>query len=281
LRSSRRWREQLEGIIALHRAQRDSAKDSNVKPSELPTVGPISNPVHDFYNEYSSLAGKRLLCIGFSEDEVQRYVARYDPGNITMLTKWVDHADASIKRYPLVVGDITARTHFADDSFDAVLTLSVLEHLSDLRSAFKEMVRLVRRGGEMLHMFGPAWSCAYGHHIYADPADPLLNFSLWRMPAHMHLLSSHDEIKQFYRGLGYSESVGETVLHWFYDTPIINRLFYDDYVRVMSDDNIQIDKMHLMYNELPREHLLRLRRSYPDRIDFATYGGRYRLIVRK
>jgi len=252
-----------------------------VNPSELPRVGPISNPIHDFYNEYSNLAGKRLLCIGFSEDEIGSYVARYAPKSITTLTKWVDHGDASIKKYPLVVGDITTRTRFADDSFDAVLTLSVLEHLSDVRAAFKEMTRLVRRGGEMLHMFGPAWSCAYGHHIYADPADPLLNFSLWQMPAHMHLLCSRDEIRRFYRERGYPDGVGDTVLHWFYDAPIINRDFYEEYVRVMSDDCFQIDKVHLMYNDLPREHLDRLSEVHPNHSDFSTYGGRYRLIVRK
>src|SRR5207249_11402979 len=155
----------------------------------------------------TDLSGKRLLCIGFSEDEVQQYVARYGPARITMLTNWVDHADARITSFPLVIGDITRKTEFTDNSFDAILTLSVLEHLGDLRTAFKEMVRLVKRGGEMLHMFGPAWSCAYGHHIYADPADPLLNFSLWDMPAHMHLLCSRDEITHFYREHVYSDSI--------------------------------------------------------------------------
>ena len=256
-------------------------RENVVNPRELPRVGPISNPIHDFYGEYTDLSGKRLLCIGFTEDELRQYVARYGPARITMLTNWVDHADAKIKSFPLVIGDITRKTEFADDSFDSILTLSVLEHLSDVRAAFQEMVRLLKRGGEMLHMFGPAWSCAYGHHIYADSSDPLLNFSLWDMPAHMHLLCSPDEIKRFYRDQGYPDTIGDTVLHWYYDTPIINREFYDEYIRIMSDQCFQIDKMHLMYNELPRGHLALLRKLHPGRNDFSTYGGRYRLVIRK
>jgi len=171
--------------------------------------------------------------------------------SITVLTNWVDHADAKVTRFPLIIADITRRTDFDDGSFDAILTLSVLEHLSPLRSAFKEMTRLVRPGGEMLHMFGPAWSCAYGHHIYAKADDPLLNFSLWNMPAYMHLLCSRPEIERYYAVHGYPEETCKAVLHWYYDSPQTNREFYDEYVQIMSDNCFQIDKMHLMYNELP------------------------------
>ncbi len=250
-------------------------------PNELPRVGAISNPQHDFCGEYSNLSGKRLLCIGFSEMEVTEYVAKHEPGSITLLTNWVDHVDARVSRFPLVVGDVTRRTAFEDDSFDAILTLSVLEHLNPIRPAFQEMTRLVRHGGEMLHMFGPAWSCAYGHHLYANVDDALLNFALWNMPAHMHLLCSPAEIERYYAAQGYPEETGKTVLHWYYETPLINREFYDEYATIMADDCFQIDRMQLMYNELPKDHLSRLRERYPGRHDFSTYGGRYKLIVRK
>jgi SAM-dependent methyltransferase len=251
-------------------------------PGELPKVGMISNPEHDFYSRCTDLSGKRLLCIGFSEVELEQYVAKHGPASVTLLTNWTDHVDAKVTRFPLVIGDITRRTDFSDDSFDAILTHSVLEHLSPIRSAFSEMIRLVKRGGEMLHMFGPAWSCAYGHHIYAKADDPLLNFSLWDMPAHMHLLCSRSEIERYYLEQGYPPETGMTVLHWYYETALINRVFYDEYMQIMSDDDVfQIDFMHLMYNELPRGHLSALRKMHPGRRDFSTYGGRYRLIVKK
>ncbi len=252
-----------------------------MRVDDLPRVGVISNPIHDFYGEYSDLSGKDVLCIGFSEAEACSYVEKYGPARITLLTNWVGHKDADVSRFPLVIGDITKRTQFDDDAFDAILTLSVLEHLGDLSGAFAEMTRLVKPRGEMLHMFGPAWSCAYGHHLYANADDPLLNFSRWDMPAHMHLLCSRDEIRAFYGERGYPVSTADTVVQWLYDSPIINRVPYDDYRRLMEGDRFQIDRMHLMYNDLPKEHLAALRAAWPRVDDFATYGGRYRLIVRK
>lgn len=253
-----------------------------MNPLDLPIVGVPSNAHgHDFFGQYSNLSGKRLLCIGFSETEVMDYVAVHEPASITVLTNWVEHIDARVDKFPLVIGDITKRTQFSDNSFDAVLTLSVLEHLGDLSGAFSEMTRLVRSGGEMLHMFGPAWSCAYGHHLYADPADPNLNFVAWAMPAHIHLLSSRQEITKYYLDLGYPQSTADTVLHWFYDAPLINRRSYDEYTSLMRASVLHTIRMELMSNSLPPEHRRRLERVHPGHRDFETYGGRYHLIVRK
>src|SRR5262249_57666662 len=118
-------------------------------------------------------------------------------------------------------------------TFDAGLLFSVLEHLHDVAAAFLEIRRLLTPHGHVGMLFGPAWSCAYGHHLYADADDPNLNFSRWTLPAHMHLLCTGDEIRAWYRRQGYPDTVGDTVLHWFHETSIINRLFYDDYVRLL------------------------------------------------
>lgn len=253
-----------------------------MKPSDLPFVGkPVNEGHHDFFGTYTELADKRLLCIGFTEGEVEQYVASHGPASVTMLTNWVDHPDARITKFPLEFGDITKRTKFEDGRFDAILTFSVLEHLGDLHAGFAEMTRLVRHGGEFLHLFGPAWSCPYGHHIYEDPDDPNFNFSMWQMPAHMHLLCSPEEIEAYYRDLGYKPGTQAIAHHWFHETPLISRAFYDEYVQIMAGDEFQIDRMELMYNDLPNAHLQLLRRMYPGRHDFSTYGGRYRLIVRK
>lgn len=248
---------------------------------DLPQVGVISNSEKDFYGSFTNLKDKNVLLIGFSEAEMEIYVEKYGPAKITALTNWADHVDAKVAKCPLVIGDITKRTQFEDNSFDSVLTLSVLEHLSDLPGAFHEMTRIINNGGEMIHMFGPAWSCAYGHHMYENPDDPLLNFSLWKMPAHMHLLCSRDEIVKYYVDMGYSETAGHAAIHWFYETPIINRVFYDEYMRIFEEDRFQLDRMEIMYNQLPRDHIKQLRNAYPGKHDFSTYGGKYRLIVRK
>jgi SAM-dependent methyltransferase len=250
-------------------------------PRALPLVGCISNTEKDIFGSFTNLAGKSVLCIGFSEAEVEQLVEKYRPSRITLLTNWVEHGDAKVERFPLVIGDITKRTQFAENAFDAVLTLSVLEHLSDLNGAFDEMTRLLRNGGEMIHLFGPAWSCAYGHHLYANAGDKLLNFSLWKIPAHIHLLCTREEILRYYSEMGYPPDAGGAVIHWFYETPIIYRVFYDDYMEIFQQDRFQMDRMEIMYNELPQAHVQRLRTAFPGRRDFSSYGGKYKLVVRK
>lgn len=181
----------------------------------------------------------------------------------------------------VIIGDITEKTPFLDNQFDAVLSLSVLEHLTNLEGAFYEMSRIVRNGGEMLHMFGPSWSCAYGHHIYENPNIALLNFSLWQMPAHIHLLCTKDEIKAHYLQCGLSETDVNSVFHWFFETNIINRVFFDDYMKIIQESHLQIDEMEFMYNNLPLEHVKLLRSQYSGRRDFSTYGFKSKLINQK
>jgi SAM-dependent methyltransferase len=252
-----------------------------MNPRDLPMVGPVSNGDKDFFGVFTSLAQKTLLCIGFTPSEIDRLVAKYEPAAIVALTKWTHHEDATVRAYPLVIADIAKGTPFADGAFDAVLTLSVLEHLHDLDAAFDEMARIVRNGGEMIHMFGPAWSSAYGHHIYENAGDELLNFALWKMPAHIHLLCSREEIVDYYVEMGYTVHAAHGAAWWFHEAAHINRVFYDDYMAIFEQDRFQLDRMEIMYNALPREHIERLRNAHPGRRNFAAYGGKYRLIVRK
>jgi SAM-dependent methyltransferase len=250
-----------------------------VDPERLPRLGVIANASQDVLRTFAahlSIARERVLCIGYNEREIVEQVEPYGPAEIVCLTNWTDHADAQVARHRIVVGDVCQRTPFRDGEFGAILLLSVLEHLHDVDAAFAEMRRMLRPGGHVALLFGPAWSCPYGHHIYADPDDPNLNFVLWRMPAHMHLLCDHDEIRAWYRRQRYPESVGDTVMHWFYDTTIINRLFYEDYLRLMPR-HFQIVASEIMYNDLPHDHARTLRERFPGYLDFSSYGGKFLL----
>ncbi len=250
-----------------------------MNPDQLPRVGVISNATHDFlrpFSAYTSIARRRVLCIGYSERELAELVEPYGPAEVVCLTNWTEHQDAHIARHRIVIGDVCARTPFRDGEFDAVLLLSVLEHLHDVEAAFVELRRVLVPHGHVGLMFGPAWSSAYGHHLYADPDDPNLNFALWKLPAHMHLLCEPQEIRDWYRRQRYADDVATTVLHWFFEAPIINRVFYDDYVGLMAR-HFQLVASEIMSNDLPRPHLATLRERYPDRVDFSSYGGKYLL----
>jgi hypothetical protein len=106
-----------------------------MNPLKLPIVGAISQTEKNVFGKLSNLENKNLLCIGFSEDEIDTLVAPYKPSKIAMLTKWADHIDAQVRKYELQIGDITTRTKYIENEFDVILTLSILEHLDDIHGA--------------------------------------------------------------------------------------------------------------------------------------------------
>lgn len=249
--------------------------DLYVSPDELPRLGPPSNATCDYLGKFEdAIAGGDILCVGYDEPQIHQYVLRFKPRSITVLTYWSDHKDGGVTKYPLVIGDITQRTAFPDDRFDAVVSLSTLEHLGDLEAGLVEMKRLTRSGGHVLALFGPAWSCAYGHHIHHRPGDATLDFSKWQLPAFLHLLCSPDQIRRFYG------QDAEAALHWFYEAPHINRVPYDDYTRLFFK-HFQVQTIEHMMFDVPAPILNALRRKYAPYEDFSTYGGSYRLKVIK
>ena len=56
------------------------------------------------------------------------------------------------------------------------------------------------------------------------------------MPAHIHLLCSRQEIVDHYRDAGYPDKAWQAALHWFFEAPIINRVFYDDYMAIFEEE---------------------------------------------
>jgi SAM-dependent methyltransferase len=240
--------------------------------NNLPQVGVISNTSKDTYGRDGKLSGKNVLCVGFSETEVDNLVEKYSPKKITLLTNWVDHCDARIDKYKLCIGDITKKTEFENESFDVILTLSVMEHLSNIETANAEMLRILKSNGAAIHMFGPTWSSAYGHHLYIDHLDPLLNFSLWQTPAHMHLLCSKKEIYEFYKMKGYDNATSELVVYQIFESDIINRFTIDDYNKIFFSKEWHVDSYERMYNVFPLTHQNKLKVSHPDYTDFNTYG---------
>jgi SAM-dependent methyltransferase len=258
-----------------------SIPDLLILPQDLPSLGCISRATNDYLGPFEAcIKDKNVLCIGYSESEIEAYVAIFKPKSITCLTYWVGHRDAMVSKYRLVIGDITKRTIFEEGIFDAVVSLALFEHLDDVRGALLEMKRITRHGGDVLVQFGPAWSSPYGHHLYAKAGDTYLDFTSWKMPAFIHLLCSKKDITQFYLSNGYSESDVNSVLHWFYEANIINRVMYDDYLAAFVE-HFQIQSIEHMSSDVPGYLLDILRKKYYPYKDFSTYGGKYWLKVIK
>lgn len=60
-------------------------------------------------------------------------------------------------------GDITRETEIEESSLDLVYSLSVIEHITDLEGAFREMYRILKPGAVMFHRYDPYFHILGGH----------------------------------------------------------------------------------------------------------------------
>jgi SAM-dependent methyltransferase len=72
-------------------------------------------------------------------------------------------AQAAAVRVRFARADITRRTSFDDGEFDLAISNSVLEHIADLRAAFREMARILAPGGVAIHRYHPFFGPTGGH----------------------------------------------------------------------------------------------------------------------
>jgi len=126
-----------------------------------------------------------------TEDDVR------EPARIAMARVAAEHADAlGLGRAPVPatityrVDDITA-SDLRPASVDVILSWQTLEHVPDIPAAMREMARLLRPGGTMVHEWNPFFSIDGGHsagtldmpwgHVRLD-ADDLERFLRTRRP---------------------------------------------------------------------------------------------------
>jgi hypothetical protein len=74
-------------------------------------------------------------------------------------SQFLPEPDAAKKLFPIQHQDLQALT-YPSDSFDIVVSIEVLEHVAQLRSALSEMARVLRSGGLMLSTFPFRWDAA-------------------------------------------------------------------------------------------------------------------------
>jgi SAM-dependent methyltransferase len=147
---------------------------------------------------------------------------------------------------------------FKPESFDAVLSISTFEHISDVPLALFEIRRVLRPGGSALVTFEPVWTCSYGHHLHHF--GPIARC----MPDWAHLLWTKEQMLDLLRDVwpaGSSPSLPEAAA-WVYDSPVLNRigiarmrqLFHESGMSIvwmvsLEDQNRELERLRLVSKE--------------------------------
>ena len=112
---------------------------------------PVRHPFYkflkDFIDKYNLARGKRCLEIGSGKGLFQDLVEDYTGVDIAENLARYYH-----KNYISVHG---SKLPFPDESFDAIFSYATHEHIPDIETALKEIVRVLRPDGVCL--FAPAW----------------------------------------------------------------------------------------------------------------------------
>lgn len=195
----------------------------------------------------------------------------------------VDHRDSKVtRRVHLVRGD-GRFLPFPDESFVAVLSVAVLEHVDGLRQYLQETSRVLRPRGLAYLKFGPLWTSAKGHHVYAKHGSKEARF--WKpgknpVPDYAHLLMSPEEMRTYLRSGPCCEELIEPIIQWIYFDDAINRASFEDYIETFRECSLKMQSFVLMESERPESEVMRLlHEKYGTGRNFTCSG--MSLVLRK
>jgi SAM-dependent methyltransferase len=179
---------------------------------------------------------KRVLEVGSGRGYLQDVVADYTGLDIS----------PSVKRFyhkPFVLASATSLP-FEDNTYDALWSIWVLEHVPNPEQALREMRRVVKNGG-LLYLF-PAWSCkpwaADGYDVRPytafGPGGMLIKLSIPLRQSALYQ-ASYTAPTRTLRWLSYEASHAPATLHYRRLTPNYDKFWEGDGDAVNSLDRYE------------------------------------------
>jgi len=110
--------------------------------------------------------------------------------------------------------------HFADGSFDLIVSMSTFEHVAHADRVLAEIRRVLKPGGQALVTFEPIWTCAYGHHLHHF--GPVSSY----MPDWAQLIWTKEQAADALASVWPADatlSLADAIT-WTYDSSAINRI---------------------------------------------------------
>jgi SAM-dependent methyltransferase len=128
-----------------------------------------------------------------------------------------------------------------DESIDFVFSCNAFQHIHDLKNTFKELARVLKRGGKVYTNFGPIWSAPDGSHIEGLIFEGK-EYNFWThslIPSWSHLSFNEYELAELLSYL-YKEDFGKKIIECVYQTKWINRLFFHDYINLLETSQFEV-----------------------------------------
>lgn len=176
------------------------------------------------------------------------------------------------------------KMEFQDETFDFIYSTNVFEHIKDFDAALAEQRRVARYGGLIYSSWYPIWSGPRGHHIHDDASMAGLWYELYGatkevykndgtfIPDWSHLFFSPQEMQIHLMEKFNNESFTSAVVDQIYFEGSLNRIFFDDVLRMLHQSQLQ--HIYLKKNvliDIPNVLLSQLKARHGKQ-DFSTSG---------
>lgn len=255
-------------------AQIDQFNASQPNRELLDAIRQYNHTIIDTLHQIQPLTDLWLLDVGASPHGyaleralahgVQRYVG-----------VGLDVSDQSLVWAPnglgeLVTGD-AERLTFADETFEAVVSMSTFEHILHVEGALSEIRRVAKKGAHVLITFEPLWTSSYGHHLHHfGPTSRL-------MPDWAHLVWSKRTMLQELDGQWPDDAPLslEEAATWVYERDVLNRIGIRDMRELLTGSGLSVEWIMPLADDEPRDpHWLELamRSTGLNRDELTTKG---------
>jgi spore maturation protein CgeB len=210
-----------------------------------------------FIDRYCALLGKT-------------YSANWD-------TQYLQRARLNISNnYDLLLEDLVdlRPSHFQGILPTACISIAAFEHIHQLELSLENLHQLLANNSIVYGFFAPIWSAFDGHHLpqIVDDKGVTHDFSSKTLYPWQHLLESPNRMTESLAktiDLNTVNSIVESV----YNSPYINRLFYDDYINIFEASKFKIQSIAPVGNvSISSDLYSRLIDLYPGKSNFVSNG---------
>ena len=170
--------------------------------------------------------------------------------------------------YAIIDSDICHLDIF--DHFDAVVSIAAFEHISKFGGLLDRTYNALRSEGHLISLFQPIWSCVNGHHLGGakDKAGHEYDFGSGIVPHWGHLLMTPPQMRCDLLTKTDADCADDIVSK-VYNSPSINRLFFEDYVDYVNASRFRIKKITpLGQRVVPEQVQAALEAAHPGRTCF-------------
>ncbi len=180
---------------------------------------------------------------------------------------------------------------FEDSSFDAIISLNVLEHVPNPKQYLQECCRVLRSQGLGYFSWYPIWSGATGHHVHPDMIDgaarrlgikPPQDYDLDGkiIPFWSHLwLSAAEMFCLLTEKHQYHPLLARWIVNYIYQGQDLNRCFWQDILGAFQSLPWKKIEVNPTLKDIPRDILPQLKLKYRSVEDFKICGAK--IIVQK